>query len=63
MRDLWYGLKDAFWYLLTLPVRIYIVTWSYFLIWRKRRIPQWLIERTKEELTYNPIGKPEPYHR
>jgi len=56
-------MREAIWYIITLPVRIYIVTWSYFLIWRKRRIPQWLQERTKEELTYQPLGKPEKYNR
>jgi len=63
MKDFWYGLNEVIWYLLTLPVRIYIVTWSYLLILTKRRIPKWLIERTKDELTYQPLGKPEKYNR
>lgn len=57
------GIKDAFWYIITLPVRLYIVTWSYFLIWRKRQIPKWLQQRTIDELTYQPLGKAEPYKR
>jgi len=50
-------------YILTLPMRIYVTTWTYFLIWRKKRIPKWLQERTKEEINWQPTGKPERYNR
>lgn len=44
-------------------MRLYIVTWTYFLIWRKKRIPQWLQDRTNEEINWKPTGRPEKYNR
>lgn len=42
------------------PMKFYIVSWTYFLIWRKRTIPKWLQEKTVEELKEEiPIGTPE----
>lgn len=32
------------------PIKIYILTWTYFLIWRGKKIPKWLQEETLEKL-------------
>jgi len=53
-------MRDFFNRLLHLPMKFYIASWTYFLIWRKRTIPKWLREKTIEELQEDiPIGIPE----
>lgn len=57
-------IREAIWYLITLPFRIYYVSWCFFLIWRKRQIPKWLQARVEQEIKFEPIfGKPESYRR
>lgn len=54
---------DIFIYILTLPVKLYVITWTYLLLLFKRRVPKWLQERTKEEINWQPSVKPEKYNR
>ena len=57
-------LREAIWYLVTLPFRMYYVTWCFILILTNKRVPKWLQQRVDQEIKYEPIfGKAESYKR
>lgn len=57
-------MRDFFWYLVTLPMRFYIMTWAFLMTWRGKKIPKWLEARARREVSYEgPSPKPEKYKR
>jgi hypothetical protein len=55
--------KDIALALIKFPIKLYLITWTYFLIWRGRRIPQWLQGEFKQQFEEEiPLGKPEKYN-
>jgi hypothetical protein len=55
-------MQDTLWYLIRLPVKFYVITWTYVLLLFKRKVPKWLQEDIKQELeTEIPLGKYEKY--
>lgn len=55
-------MKEVILEIVRTPVKLYLITWVYFLVWREKRIPGWLQEEFKEEFKeYTPLGKPEKY--
>ena len=57
-------MREFFWYVVTWPMRFYIVTWTFLLVWRGKKMPKWLEARAKIEINYEgPLPKPEAYKR
>lgn len=57
-------MRDFFWYLVTLPMRFYIMTWAFLMTWRGKKMPKWLEARARREVSYEgPLPKPEKYKR
>lgn len=44
------------------PLKIYLITWTYVLILKKRRVPDWLQKEFSDQFKNElPLGKPEKY--
>lgn len=65
MKNILLGIVDIFWYILTLPHRLYIDTWIFILLLAKRTVPKWLKEKYLSQAPARPVrlGSPAPYRR
>jgi len=57
-------MREMLYYVIRLPLKFYIASLVFFLIWRKRRIPKWLQSKIDDELeTPVFLQRPEKYRK